>query len=231
MKLRTERQFSNIIKMAERYLLRWQIRSYEPYHPLFVQSEQWAEGERACSDRWVTILPYLKKLSPSSLLDLGCAEGYFVQQAASTLHCLSLGVDADIRRLTVARALTTLNETVGASFVQSDIDLAFLEKLPRFDVVIFLSVLHHVMYEHGENYARTLMTSIHGLTGKCLVFDMGQSTETSHAWSKLLPNMLPDAATWITNFLKSAGFTTIEIAGDTDAYKSDERRHLFIAVP
>jgi len=47
-------------------------------------------------------------LAPATFLDLGCAEGYFVQEAAKSFGCVAIGVDADIRRLTVARTTSSL---------------------------------------------------------------------------------------------------------------------------
>jgi hypothetical protein len=56
--------------------------SYSPYHPIFLRSECIGEGECACIDRWVTIAANLRATGAKTLLDLGFAEGYFVQQAA-----------------------------------------------------------------------------------------------------------------------------------------------------
>lgn len=231
MRLNLERQFSPVLDMAGKFLLKRMVKYYEPYHPVFLSDRQIAAGERACIDRWAKMETVLKSLEVGSLVDLGCAEGYFVQQAAKTLGCVSLGVDADRRRLTVARLSTDFSGIERAGFVYGTIDSHFLEKMPAFDSVIFLSVLHHVMYEYGIDYALDLMKAIHRITRKCLVFDMGQSNETKHEWSKLLPKMTPDPVSWISAFLKSAGFSRVESVGQTDAYKSEARRELFIAYP
>jgi len=37
--------------------------------------------------------------------------------------------------------------------------------------------------------------------------------------------------TWITQLLLSAGFSKVEVVGNTDAYKNEVRRALFIARP
>jgi len=231
MRLSLERQFSPLLDKSAKFLLKRMLASYEPYHPVFLGEQQIAAGERACIDRWTRIEAVLREVGVGSVLDLGCAEGYFIQQSAKNLQCLALGVDADRRRLTIARMATNINEIERAGYIYGKISPEFVTTMPPFDGVIFLSVLHHVMYEHGVDYSRELLTAIRKVTRKCLVFDMGQSNETQHSWSKLLPDMTPDPVTWISEFLKSAGFDTVESLGQTDAYKSEARRQLFIARP
>lgn len=231
MRLSLERKFSPALEFAQRFLLRRLVKSYEPYHPVFLAGAQIAPGERACMDRWNLIETHLRELGAKSVLDLGCAEGFFVQQAGKKLNCFALGIDADLRRLTVAQMSASLNAVPHASFSYDVLNAGVLQRLPEFDVVIFLSVLHHVMYEHGEEYALALLREIRRLTRMCLIFDMGQSNEIAHNWSKLLPEMSPDPETWIANFLRSAGFSRVTVAGQTDAYKNEVRRSLFIAKP
>lgn len=231
MRLSLERKFSPALEFAQRFLLRRLVKSYEPYHPVFLSGVQIAAGERACVDRWNLIETHLRALGATSVLDLGCAEGYFVQQAAQRLNCFALGIDADLRRLTVAQMSASVNQVPRASFSYDVLAPEVLRRLPEFDAVIFLSVLHHMMYEHGEAYALETVREIRRLTRLCLIFDMGQSNESEHNWSKLLPNMAPDPETWIAGFLRSAGYARVEAIGQTDAYKNAVRRVLFIAKP
>ena len=231
MRLILERRFPSLWDSAQRFILRRLLNSYEPYHPVILGGQIIASGERSCADRWQLIESAISDLAPSTFVDLGCAEGYFVQQAAERLGCVSLGVDADIRRLTVARTASSLNRTAGTAFMGAMIDAEFLAKLPTFEIVMFLSVMHHVMYEHGVDYSLELLRKLRAKTTKALIFDMGQSNETSHEWAQLLPKMVPDPETWIANLLKSAGFGNVDLIGATDAYKNEIRRALFIARP
>jgi SAM-dependent methyltransferase len=231
MRLTLERQFSPLLDWSTKFLLRRMIASYEPYHPVFLGEQRSAVGERGCIDRWTKMEVVLRGSGVRSVLDLGCAEGYFVQQSAKNLGCLALGVDADRRRLRVASMSTDINKIERAGYIYGKISPEFVEVLPNFDAVIFLSVLHHTMYEHGVDYSLKLLEAIHKITRKCLVFDMGQTNETQHNWSKLLPDMTPDPVTWISALLKSAGFSNVQSLGQTDSYKSKSRRELFIARP
>ena len=218
MRLTLERTFFSVLETGAALYFPLADKDLRTISYLFLRCEIVASGERACIDRWLLVQNKIKPLDPASFLDLGCAEGYFVLQAAQAFNCVSIGVDADIRRLTVATMASALNHS-GAGFVDASIDLELLRKLPVFDVVMFLSVMHHVMYEHGVDHARNLLSAIRSKAGKCLIFDMGQSNETSHEWAALLPEMTPDPETWIKQFLRSAGFSTVETVGETDAYR------------
>lgn len=231
MRLTLERTFPPFWDWLQRFTLRRLTKTYEPYHPVFLGADSVASGERACIDRWTLVQNSIKPLSPASFLDLGCAEGYFVLEAAKAFNCVSLGIDADIRRLTVAMSASALNRINGAGFISAKIDAELLRKLPIFEVIIFQSVMHHVMYERGVDYSRELLAAIRSKTSKCLIFDMGQSNETTHEWAALLPPMTPNPQTWISQFLKSAGFSRVEIVGQSDAYKNAVTRTLFIAYP
>lgn len=213
-----------------KFVIRQLIKEIEPYHPISIDDRTVSSGERGCADRWAVIREVLSA-SPNTVLDLGCAEGYFVSRAAREFGCFVLGVDADLRRLTIAQELSILNKNEGAGYMYAHITPEFLEKLPLFDVVILLAVLHHVMYEHGVDYARRFMEGVRKKTSKSLIFEMGQSDETSMYWSTLLPNMGSDPHAWIEEFLRSCGFSKVIRARETDAYQSPIRRCVFVAHP
>ena len=202
-------------------------RSYQPYQPVSIKGFEICPGERKHSDRFVTIRQSIESLGARTLLDLGCAEGYFVEQAAAQCGCVALGVDADVRRLSLAQASATLNRVHGAGFMYGQLTPEFIAMLPSFDAVIFMSVLHHIMYEHGVDYARDYMHGLRAKVGKFLIFDMGQSDETENEWAALLPDMGGDPHAWVADFLRSTGFSKVEKLVDTDAYQGSTKRALF----
>lgn len=230
MKLLLDRELNSLPYRAYRFVLRRLVRQVQPYHPVAMQGKVLSQGERQCSDRWQIIRDVLAQ-GADTMLDLGCAEGYFVSRAAEEYGCFALGIDADVRRLTVAQDLSVINKNECAGFMYAHVSTDFLRKLPQFDVVVFLAVLHHVMYEHGVDHARELMTAIRTKTKKALVFEMGQSNETSMSWASLLPDMGSDPQEWIKHFLLSCGFSEVSKMGETDAYHSNERRSVFVARP
>ena len=110
-----------------------------------------------------------------------------------------------------------------------EISQSNIEQLPDFDCVIFLSVLHHVMYEKGFDEALLLLKCIKKKTRKVLFFDMGQSNEITQPWSSKLPNMGENPSIWIKDLLIKAGFTTIEELGVTDSYRTSTQRNFYAA--
>lgn len=205
--------------------------SFETYHPVSLQGNIIQQGQRSCEDRWCLISQVLGQGQAKSFLDLGCAEGYFVRHAAQEFGCFSVGVDGDFKRLLVAQNCAMIDNVIGTSFVLSNIDSEFIEKLPVFDVVVFLSVMHHIMYEHGVDYSRSMLRAIREKTKQCMIFDMGQSNEIKNAWAKLLPNMGDDPSAWIADFLRSAGFNSVDKVGEADSYQNEARRAVFLAKP
>jgi len=206
-------------------------RSYQPYQPVFIKGARICTGERKHSDRFATIRQSIESMGAKTLLDLGCAEGYFVEQAASQCGCVALGVDADVRRLSLAQASATLNHVNGAGFMYGQLTPEFITMLPSFDAIIFMSVLHHIMYERGVDYARDYMKTLRAKVVKFLVFDMGQSDETENKWAALLPNMGSEPHAWVADFLKSAGFGGVEKLVESDAYQGSKKRALFRLTP
>jgi len=229
-KLLLDRELSGFPYQAYKFALRRLVKQVQPYHPVAMDGCALSPGERECSDRWAVISRVLGQ-GADTLADLGCAEGYFVSRAAKEYGCFAIGIDADVRRLTVAQDVNVINKNENAGFMYAHLSMDFLRKLPQFDVVVFLAVLHHIMYEHGVDYARDLMRCIRVITKKNLVFEMGQSNETSMYWAKLLPDMGPEPHKWIQEFLLSCGFSRAENAGETDAYHSNSRRSIFVAYP
>ena len=230
MKLLLDRELNGLPYRAYKLVLRQLVKQVQPYQPVSMDDKVLSRGDRDCSDRWQIISNVLAQ-GADTLLDLGCAEGYFVSRAAREYACFSVGIDADVRRLTVAQDLNVINKNEYAGFMYAHMSMEFIRKLPQFDVVIFLAVLHHVMYQHGVDHARELMACIREKTKKTLVFEMGQSNETSMYWASHLPDMGSGPHEWIRDFLLSCGFSKADKVGETDAYHSNSRRSIFVARP
>jgi len=219
--------FRPLSGLIYRRALRSIASSFSPYHPVTIGEVRLSKGERSCSDRWEIIEREIVSSKAATMLDLGCAEGYFVQQAALLCDCVALGVDGDIRRLTLAQGSILLNRVKNAGFLYADISPDLMTRLPKSDLVLFQSVLHHILYNKGIDYARDVMVCLRSIVGKVLIFDMGQSNETNNTWASSLPDMGPTPHLWIEEFLCSAGYTSVEKLGDTDSYRSATKRALF----
>ena len=216
-----------------RFAVRRFIKSYRGYQPVSFEGHLIQSGKRDFEHRWTLIRREAVECGARSLLDLGCAEGYFVLRAARELGCFSLGIDANVRRLTVAQNINTLDRNERTGFMYANIDTDSLSRLPKFDIVLFLSVLHHFMREHGIEYCREVLSIIRTKTNKLMIFDMGIRSELSD-WAKALPSATEEPAAVIAMFLRSAGFSQIDLIGQTIALKKRGNtvvRPVFRALP
>jgi hypothetical protein len=94
-------------------------------------------GERACVDRYQSIKRVLAMLpQPFTLLDFGANAGYFARAVAQDFDCIVTAID-DHRDLP---AIASERITVIPRRMAAD----GFRRLPRHEVVLALSVLHHV---------------------------------------------------------------------------------------
>jgi len=207
------------------------IKSYPNYQPIFSNGKLIMGGDRNCLDRWELIKKEIINYKANSVLDVGCAEGFYVFQSAKECGCVSLGVDADIRRLSMAQNQIVSEKILPAGFLLAEVDGELIDKLPKFDVIIFMSVMHHMMYSLGEEYCKNILIELRKKINKVMIFEMGQSNELRNGWAKLLPDMGENPHEWIKNFLLSAGFSRVEKIGESDSYSKDQNRAIFKVEP
>lgn len=231
MKIKIGQEINGVPGLLYELALRRIARSYSPYQPVSIKGKPICPGERKHSDRFAVIRNVIESTGAKTVLDLGCAEGYFVAQAAAQCGCIALGIDADVRRLSLAQASVTLNRVKGAGFMYGELTPEFVQRLPMFDAVFFMSILHHIMYERGVEYALEYMKGLRAKASKFLIFDMGQSDETENTWASLLPDMGSNPHFWVKQFLESAGFSKVEKLTESDSYQGFAKRALFCLTP
>ncbi|OGY52588.1 MAG: hypothetical protein A3A02_04235 [Candidatus Buchananbacteria bacterium RIFCSPLOWO2_01_FULL_39_33] len=203
---------------------------YPRYQPVLFSGKEYTGNDRDCERRWQTIRKEIIASDSKNVLDLGSAEGFFVLKSAEELKTFSLGIDFDFRRQFFAVNQMLEQKPMGAGFVSAKITPEFLEKLPAFDAVIFLSIMHHIISEKGLDYGKELMKKIREKTKKILFFEMGQSDENM-PWAKHLPDMGDNPHQWIKDFLQSSGFSKIRKIDESSGYSKDRKRAIFLAEP
>jgi 2-polyprenyl-3-methyl-5-hydroxy-6-metoxy-1,4-benzoquinol methylase len=117
-------EIGGLSKFMHKFLIRRMIKEI---NPISIEGKLVSKGERGCSDRWSVINEVVSKC-PGNLLDLGCAEGYFVQRVAREHQCFVLGVDAEVRRLTIAQDVNVFNKNERAGFRWAHITYEFLRE-------------------------------------------------------------------------------------------------------
>jgi len=145
------------------------------------------------------------------ILDLGCSNGYFCYELAKRGGTVT-GVDKN-------EPVLALNRKIAAyygwniEFHDAFLDAAFFRNLPRYDAVLFLSVIHHIFNNTLRQPIECCRNIISILAEKTdlLIFEIGQSGEP-FGWSRKLALMEPDPKQWILqNLFEGSGFNQIEV--------------------
>ena len=137
----------------------------EIYQPIFGHPELSLKVSRSCSDRLQHFLPLVRAYAaflnrPIRVLDVGCAQGYYSLSMA-TEGCSVTGIDFLDANVRICAALAAERGFSNALFFAVSIE-DFIDKveLGQFDLVLGLSVFHHIAHARGFDFG--LLTGICG---------------------------------------------------------------------
>ncbi|NEG61754.1 methyltransferase domain-containing protein [Pantoea agglomerans] len=137
----------------------------EVYQTIFGHPEWDDNVSRNCNERLDVIYEVYTTLSkklgrPLKVLDLGCAQGFFSLSLASRGATVK-GIDFLDKNINVCRALAKENTSFDVEFDTGRIE-DIIEKIePRkYDLVIGLSVFHHIVHEHGIDKVRLWLSKL-----------------------------------------------------------------------
>ena len=145
------------------------------------------------------------------ILDLGCSNGLFSFELAKR-GARVFGVDKNETVLSLNRKIAKYYGW-DAQFDEGFLDLEYFRALPKYDCVLFLSVLHHTFNHSFVQPIDVCRETIKLLSTKTdlLVFEFGQSGEP-FSWSRKLALMEPNPKEWILqNLFSDSDFTSIEV--------------------
>jgi hypothetical protein len=193
---------------------------------------------RRCSDRFEMMRRFLAVRGIDgdgrSMLDLASSYGWFLA-AFAKLGFAPHGVERDALAVRIGRSAYRLPES---AVRVSGIERFLARNGERFDVVLFLSILHHfaigregagLFRRNGAAAAREIFRHVDRAAGKVLFFDTGEEHET---WMRdKLPGWTPD---FIEGWLRENGtFDEIVRLGcdeDVLTYPGNYGRTLFACV-
>ena len=173
------------------------------YHPADDAGDDAGDGARRSAgarSRWARIAPLLEPAPPvvATALDIGCNGGYFTVNLARRGVAV-VGVEREPKfRRTVTTALRRAGLS-DAGVLDMDVTPTTVDLLPSVDMVLFLSVWHHMVKAWGIDVADDLLRSIWGTTRAVMFFDSGEA-EMPASWG--LPDLGPDAAVWYADHLE-----------------------------
>ena len=178
------------------------------YHPTH-RAGPWHSGRRVAG-RLRTITDAVD-FAQKSVLDLGCNGGYFsLALADQARQIVAIDGEAELIRLNIAKQadLGIANIEFQHALITPDLSAG----MPEFDIVLFLSVFHHMLcasdaHDWNTETERTAaMAVVAALRDKAriLVFEMGYPWE-GYDWSPKLPPM-DDPCDWVEENIFGPGF-------------------------
>lgn len=166
---------------------------------------------RECRDRLTLIMHHLPQ-GGRNMLDIGSNAGYYLFEFARQGY-LCHGIESDAELVYYTSLIAYLTECTDVSCEVGKLDLAYIERMPSYDVILCLSVMHHIILAEGMDIAGSILQQLVTKTNAVLFFEMGQSNEIDADWSGRLPAMEPDPETWISQWLIRSGFRRVETIG------------------
>jgi hypothetical protein len=101
--------------------------------------------------------------------------------------------------------------------------------LPKFDAVICMSVVHHIIRAYGLATAGEFVTALVSRVNKVLIFEVGTSEESS--WTEFLPELSQGHEVFVRDFLERCGLRNVRVIAESPAYHREVQRLLFVAEP
>lgn len=195
----------------------------EAYQPIYGHPEFDTLASRPCQDRLQQISLIHDQLSielgrPLKVLDLGCAQGYFslhLAQRGATV----IGIDRLDANIELCRHLAATNPCLSALFLVGSIEDTLERLVPgEVDMILGLSVLHHLCTEKGADKTRSMLKA---LSNKIEVglFEVALKEEPV-GWASAQPET-PD---WLYQ-----DFAFLACVGEFCTHLSDHKRPLYFA--
>lgn len=137
----------------------------EVYQTIFGHTEWDGNASRDCNERLDIIYKIYSVLSvklgrPLKVLDLGCAQGFFSLSLASKGATVQ-GIDFLDKNIAVCKTLADENKSFDVQFETGRIEDIIESIMPReYDLVIGLSVFHHLVHEHGVEVVKKLLSKL-----------------------------------------------------------------------
>jgi hypothetical protein len=200
---------------------------YQPVSSLPVRSAMRGTGSES---RWEAMFPIICEQHVESAVDIGACEGYFsIRLGRACIPTIALEGDPPNYRTAIFAIRRSGLDDVGV------LALALTPEnvvaVPASDCTLCLSVWHHFVRGYGLSGATEMLETIWERTGKVLFFDTGENEMTPDYG---LPEMTPDARSWLSAYLaETCDGSRIEHVGTHAAFDPSGRpcaRNLFAVI-
>lgn len=162
----------------------------EIYQPIYGHPDLSGQPSRPSLDRWEEIrrlhAALAEKLGrPVRVLDLGCSQGFFSLSLAEAGACV-VGIDYNEANIAVCKALAAEHLAFQVSFAVEKVEDILARMQPgEYDLLLGLSVFHHLNHEHGYE-AVTRMLGECAPKIVCGLFELALATEPVY-WAPAQP--------------------------------------------
>ena len=178
------------------------------YQPIFgLKPDQQPDSVRNGYDRLEVITDVYKKLSsslgrPLKVLDLGCNAGFYSLALASE-GANVIGIETNVGFYELCQFLKKENNVDNMLFMNENfVDLFESNSLEDFDLVLGLSIFHHIASRYSYKKARSILESLSSdgiiLLELALFDEVGaRGNPEGPSWAKSQPKNYRD---WLVNF-------------------------------
>lgn len=197
---------------------------FDKYQPIYRQESK--SAARLSSDRYKNFSRYIEDSGVSNVLDIGCNIGYFSLKCSES-NKFVIGLDYDLFNIIICNYLKNTYKLKNSFFLRTFIDEDYIEKMPSFDSVIFLSVFHHWVKEFGEERSLKMLEKLCNKINVSLIFETGQNNEIGTKWFENMAFMGTDINIWVEKTFKNFGFSEINEIGTYDTGLTKTKRTMF----
>lgn len=195
----------------------------EIYQPIFGHPEYSMQSSRETTDRLKDIIAVHDALTgklgrPLRVLDLGCAQG-FISLTLASRGASVVGVDFLPENIELCKKLGANNPELDADFVLSSVqDFVASVEPDCYDMILMLSVIHHVAFHDSIDTAlRTVSSAVN--KSAVLLAELALSDEPLY-WAEAQPK---EPLQWFM------GVEFVKKLRDTGTHLSPVRRPLYFA--
>lgn len=165
--------------------------------------------KRDCQDRLQFIEKTIDFTKIKTLVDVGSQIGYFSLNLASKYELFALGLDHDLMAIRYAQLSQQLAFVPRTAFASFELNEASVELLPTMDLLLFLDVFHHLVWQQGYEVAMDITEKLLSKT-TYLVFETGQSDEIDQPWTQAVSFMGKQPTMWLEKYLTANKFRILK---------------------
>ena len=199
---------------------------FEPYNKFYRRESEKDSPDymkcvppnRLCVDRKALIINQINAMNITTGIDIGCNVGWFsfmLQQRGISMT----GVDFDDGKIKFNKLISEI-KNIDAQFSCVDVNTAYVNTMPEYDLVLVLSILHLYFTQHkvSKEYWYELFTGLCKKTKKVLIFETASIILQYLGFSNL---------DQLAKKVKEIGkFSDVQVSKD----KSDANRHIITCI-